>query len=282
MESIWVWVDFHGMTCSVMFNFGFDGVEGPVPASEFLDEPSFIGMTVFFVYHGDGETARVSVMLNSSKITEEQGYRIAKDLKRKIEKALNLYLPYEQTSGYLDTLYYEYEVEDCPPREEIANLLRTSLPQGFGQVAILLLTSRNVTVDFWLWESWTTTIRYSHERFNIVLDQEYTIDLKEMTGYSDAIRSSPGASHSTLRVNFFIPRGVRLQIIEAAPPQMAITQGQEGVNLHADVTGLSVDDISIRFKMVRGDLIDPAGFGIVLLQVAMICLAAYILLRKGR
>ena len=281
-ESIRVWVNFYGMTCSVMFNLGFDGVEGPVPASEFLDEPSFMGMTVSIGYHGDGEVTSVSVMLNGSKITEEQGYRIARDLKRKIEKAFNLYLPYKETQGSFDTLYHDFEVEECPPRGEIANLLGNSLTQGFGQVVIPLLTSRNVTVDFWLLESWTSTIRYSHERFNIVLDQEYTISLKEMTGYSGTIRSSPEASHSTLRVNFLIPKGARLEIIEAAPPQMAITQEQTEANLYADVTGLSIDDLSIRFKMVRGELIDPAALGIFLIQAAMICLAAYVFLRNRR
>jgi len=282
-ESIRVWVNFYGMTCSVMFNFGFDGVEGPVPASEFLDEPSFTVITVSIGYRGDREVTSVSVMLNGSKITGKQGYRIARDLKRKIEKALNLYLPYKETRGSLDTLYYDFEVEDCPPREEIANLLRNSLPQGFGQVVIPLLTSRNVTVDFWLWESWTTTIRYYPQGFNINLDQEYTISLKEMTGYLGTIRSAREASYSTPNVGvFYIPRDMRLQIIEAAPPQMAITREQTEVNLYADVTGLSIDDLSIRFKMVRGELIEPAALGIILIQAAMMCLAAYVFLRKRR
>ena len=109
--------------------------------------------------------------------------------------------------------------------------------------------------------------------FDNSIGREYTISLKALTGYSEAIQSSPLSSNSTLRIIISqVENKYKLASLETTP-EMEKTENevQDTTNIlfQKTITGSSVEDLSIHFKIVSPNYIDPTTIGIIVGVVAI-------------
>jgi hypothetical protein len=122
---------------------------------------------------------------------------------------------------------------------------------------------------------WTVSASINYPAyFDMKIGNEYTISLRELANYSESIQSSPESSNSTLSISITqVDNKFKLISLETTPFQMEKWQGTYlGVTtfmFEKTITGSSVDDLSIHFKIVSPNYIDPTTIAIVFGVVAV-------------
>ena len=263
-ESIEIYVNISETSCSVTPIFEFVGAGGPFSPLEFENETGFVGLVATAERSRYGNYTEVRVDLDASKIANEaRGKRIADTIRRRFEKLFGIYLPFNRSEG-LEYFSYYYKI-DFPWIEEFGDLLLRQGSRGFGELLTPSLLTENVRISFRLLDfgdgyEWLTTVVVLHQMdFSVAPGQEYTISLRETTEHSSPIKSAPEASSSILGIHIFVePIGYILVPIETVP-QMERSQQQSPrlfIFRYSD-TNISVDDLSIRFRISSSGFIDP-------------------------
>ena len=111
-ENIQLWVEIDpSMNYRVTVIFSFSGLSHLLNLHDFQSEPSFLNLGINIQYFVDGGSTRVTIVLNESKVSSNQGRLIADTMTHKLEQAFGipplLYAgPTSFSPGYL---IYTYE-----------------------------------------------------------------------------------------------------------------------------------------------------------------------------
>ncbi len=278
--------------------FVFSGVDGPLDASDFTNEPSFEGMTIGCSYSLDNSTdaTTIYVSLDTSVDGVSVGRMKADIMKEKVENHFEIAsLPYTEESTTNDVTSYTYEINECPDTQKFRDALLQLKPStGFGQIITPALIGNNVTIYFILGmdeglPEWTieALIHYPNY-FPYSTDREYTVSLKTLAGYSGTIQSSPEASASTLEIYISQTKEYQLLSIEATPSQMQMQQHGTAPWLYwtssRTITGSSVDDLAIHFRLVSPGYMDPITIlmliGAAAAAIAVVVIVIFVIWRR--
>lgn len=248
--------------------FMFANVSGPFDTSDIASDPSFLGSMVLGTYSPDDNRTVIMISLNTSEIASVSQGRLKADmLKTKLENFFNISLPYTGNSTYGDTVQYFYRIDECPVIQRFGNIFLEHRPSdGFGEIVTPDLLENYVAISFNLirkgnlLEWWiSATINYP-EHFEMDIGKEYTVSLKDLTGYSETIQASSESSNSILHISISqVDKEYKLESLETAP-DMEKRQGTYGAvttfMFEKTITSSSVDDLSIRFKIVSPRSVD--------------------------
>lgn len=289
-EEITLEIDFSSGEAMLDFEFGNFG--GPLDTSDFADEPSFITISLMAFHAPDYNKALIMVHLNQSRIGSVPEGRLKADaLKVRFENLFNITVPYVGTRLSDVDVLYNYEIDECPIQKFRDFFLEYKPSQGFGKIVTPAVIGKHVMIFLMLTRNgdlmeWTTrALVYYPDHFKIGSGQEYTIGLRSLTGYSEAIQASPEASKSTLRINVreMSDRKFELAFLETSPSQMGMRDYRPTISLisfEKVMTASSVDDLSIHFKIASPDYTKPIIFGAVI--AAILGIAGFAVRRKLR
>jgi len=251
------------MSCSVTVIFSFSGLIRPLNLNDFQSEPSFLGLGINAQYFTGGGSTSVTIDLNESKVSRDQGRFIADIMTYKLEEAFGIptLLYGEPTTYSPGVLYYTYET--AFPAIELRNIFLENLPsQGFAQVLTSMLSNSHnysMLINLGNEGGWSVELWCYGGTEKLVLDREQIISLKEITGYSGSIVSAPTASSSTLRIYISTQIGRDYELIVNPVSPAQIQQGQQEQMpqywFYYDATGSSVEDLSINLKIVSSGII---------------------------
>ena len=277
-ESIQLWVEIDSsMNYRVIVIFSFSGLSRPLNLYDFQSEPSFLNLGINVQYFVDGGSTRVTIGLNESKVSTNQGRFIADMMTRKLEQAFGIpTLSYAEPNvfspGYL---YYTYEKNYTSI--EFRDIFLDSLPsQGFRQVlASMLPKGQNYTLDIGLGKEgdWFDKLWFGGENIKLVPDQEQTISLKEITGYSGRIGSASTVSSTLyISINSQLGKDYSLIVNPVSPTQMlgGYRDQNPQYDYSYDVTGSSVEDFSISLKVVSSSIVATALIILAMIVTAII------------
>lgn len=276
--------------------FMFTNVSFPLDISDFENEPSFTNITVSCTHSPDSNNTLVNVGLNTAIVSISQGKLKADLIKVKFENFFGVSLPYRVNFTDGNTVYYSYNIAECPSIQKFREVLLECKPsEGFGKVITPTLIGNYVQITFDLTINpliWQLGVGVSNpNNFQYGLDKEFTVSLKALTGYSGTIQSSPESSQSTLSIHISQVAGqYKLTSLETTPSQMVETQntytGGSTFTFIKTITGSSVDDLSIHFKIVSPNYIDPTTIamyvGIVVVVVAILSIVVFIIKREKK
>jgi hypothetical protein len=178
-ENIQLWLDIdHSMNCGVSVIFSFDGLGRPLNFYDFQSEPSFLDLQINAVYFPGEESTHVTIELNESKVSTDQGRFIADMMTYELE--INFRIPslmhstpayYSPTQGVLDFNY-----ESNFTSIEFRDIFLEGLPsQGFTQIlASILPKSQNYSmhIDLGKEGGWFVRLWFGGENIKLVPDQE--------------------------------------------------------------------------------------------------------------
>lgn len=273
-ESIQLWVEIDSsMNYRVTVIFSFSGLSRPLNLYDFQGESSFLNLGINVQYFVDGGSTRVTIGLNESKVSTNQGRFIADIMTHKLEQSFGIPpLSYAGPTSFSPG-YLEYTYEKNYTSIELRDVFLDSLPsQGFRQVlASMLPKGQNCILDVGLGKEggWSVELRFIGGTQKLVPDQEQTVSLKEITGYSGSIVSASTASASTLRIDVLsqVSRDYELVVNPVSPTQMIVGRQEEMPQYQSyyDVTGSSTEDLSISLKIVFSRIVT-----IILIVLALI------------
>jgi len=233
------------------------------------------------------------ISLNATIVSILQGKLKADIIRTKFENFFNVTLPYNGNLTSGSTVVYTYGVNESPTIPKFRNAFLDSKPsQGFGKIITPNLIGNYVSITFSLMRKgdlsvWrvTATVNYPHY-FEKNIGQEYTIGLKELTGYLETVQSSTESSRSTLHIRIDQVDGdYKLISFETTPSQMTTSQGTyfgvTSFDFEKTIIG-SVDDLSLHFKIVSPNYIDPIIITIVvsILVVAVLGIMGFIIKKR--
>lgn len=279
----------------VGIEFIFTNVSGPLDISDFASEPSFIMITVVGTRSLDDNRTAVLVILNHTSVGSiSQGKLKADILKAKFENLFNISLPYDSNFTFSGSVTYSYKIDESPTIQKFRDVFLEHKPsQGFGEIVTPALIENDVAISFTLmrvgdslgWMVGASVIYTNY--FEMNLDQEYNISLRELTGYSEAIQSSPESSKSTLNIlTSQVNKDYKLISFNTVPSGMDKRKGGSGTvtsfMFEKTITGSSVEDLSIYFKIVSPNYIDPTIIAIAvgIAIVAVLGIAGFIIKKK--
>jgi len=280
----------------VLLAFIFTNVSGlPLDISDFTNEPSFISIVVSCTNSPDDNRTVVMVGLNTSIVSVSLGKLKADIMKTKVEDLFGVTLPYTGNFTSDSTVTYSYRINDCPSIQKFRDVFIELKPSdGFGKIITPSSIGNYVAFMFMFHNGdlpyWTVgaTLNYPNY-FSYGLGQECTISLKGLTGYSGTIQSSPESSKSTLHISISqVDKDYKLISFDTAPSQMDKTQGTYGggtsLMFEKITTGSSVDDLSLHFKIVSPNYIDPTTIAIYvgIVVVVVLGIVVFIIRRKIR
>lgn len=267
----------------VGLEFIFNNVSGPLDISDFASEPSFIKIMVVGARKPDDNRTSVLVTLNNTSVGSiSQGKLKADILKAKFENFFDISLPYCENFTHDDIVAYGYSIYESPTIQKFRDVFLEHKPsQGFSQIATPALIGNDVTISFSLkrngdyfeWMS-IAIVDYTNY-FEMKLGQEYNVSLRELTGSSEVIQSSPESLESTLNIRIFqVNKDYKLISLVTAPSEMEKRKGTSGTvtsfTFEKTITGSSVEDLSIYFKIVSPIYIDPT---IIVIAVGIVFVA---------
>jgi len=277
-ENIQLWVEIDpSMNYRITVIFSFSGLSRPLNLYDFQGESSFLGLGIYVQYFVGGGSTRVTIELNESKVSTTQGKLIADMMTRKLEQAFGIpTLSYAEPNvfspGYL---YYTYEKNYTSI--EFRDIFLESLPsQGFRQVlASLLPKGQNYILDIGLGKEgdWFVRLWFGGENIKLVPDQEQTISLKEITGYSGRIGSASTVSSTLyISINSHIGKDYSLIVNPVSPTQMigGYRDQNPQYEYSYDVTGSSIEDFSISLKIVSSGIVATALIILAMIATAIV------------
>jgi hypothetical protein len=289
----------------VLLGFWFINVSEPFDTSDFASEPSFISLHIVGINSPDDNRTVITVILNASEIVGISDGKLRADLlKTKFEIFFDVVIPYDGNHTYEDRVFYNYIVYECPSIQKFRNTFLEHKPsEGFGEIVTPDLIENYVGISFDLTrkgdslEWWITATLNYPDHFEMSYGKEYTISLKELTGYSETIQSSPLSSNSTLHIGISqLDRKLdsiepfKLISFKTTPSQMEKWQGAYGIVtsffFDKTITGSSVDDLLLRFTIVSPEYIDPTNprviIGVVVAIAAILGIVGFAIRRKRR
>jgi len=289
--SLMIDVDPYEMSGDCTLIFSFNGLSRPPSLYDFRSEPSFLGLHVIAVYFPGGGSTLVYIDLNESKIDKTRGRFIADKIIYEFEESFGIFtLLYDESAFIMyerGHLFFPYFMEF--PAVDLRNIFLGSLPyQGFRQILTsMLLNSQNYSINVYLGREggWSFQVTFNGGTKEMVLDQEQIISLKEITGYSGSLISSPTSSSSIFRVSvsWYTLGDYDLLINEVSPSQMQKSQNIYGQRkeyvFSYDVTGSSIQDFSISLKIVKESIL---AIVIILLQITTVLISIIIIKRHKK
>ncbi len=258
-ESITLILDVDpSLDCRATAWFTFRNLGRPLNLFDFQSEPSFLGLGITVQFFSGAESTGVTISLNESKVSENQGMSIAYKIVNELERDFGLpLLSYTiPTSGELGVLSFDFTANSSST--ELRDIFMESLPsQGFKQILASMLSNRyNYTMSIGLEKEggWSIRIFCGGGIIKLVLDQEQIISLKEITGYSGRIVSASESSSSTIyiAINNQIRSEYDLVVTPITPSQLTGGYMQDGMTQYEayyDVTGSSIEDFSVSLKI---------------------------------
>lgn len=278
------------MNCHVMVTFSFNGLSRPLNFYYFQREPSFLGLSINTRYFAGEEFTSVSIDLDG-KVSGNRGKFMADMMVYELEGAFGISrLSYGVPSSPLVTGVLNFAYETNFPATELRNIFLDSLPsQGFARVLTsMLLNSQNYSMLINLGNEggWSVKWMCDSGTEKLVLYQEQFISLKEITRYSGSIASASISSFSALRTYIIAQIGSEydLETTVVSPVQMLETREVNGMlteySNFFDVTGSSVEDLSIILKIVSSGIV--ATILIVLAQITTVIISIILIKRYKR
>jgi len=252
----------------VILRFVFESITSPFHITIF---PSFVSLNLGGERSPNGnQYTTFQVELNASIINDSvQGRFLADELEAEIESIFNFSLPYEDSYIAGQTIFITYGFDICS--SYILNNLRSQFlkccpSNGFGKIASRTSINDYGGISFTLQRfedsmTWTVSMNVDYsELFEFDVNQEYTISLKELTGFNESIQPSLEASGSSLSMRI-IQNDVNYKILflEIIPDMVLDKSIYEGrtTYYYSDVFNDTVDDVSVRFRIVPPNYIDP-------------------------
>jgi hypothetical protein len=271
-----------------LLDFSFDGLSRPYNLYDFRSEPSFLSLSISAGYFTNGRGyANVSIFLNSSEIDEAQGRLVADMIRSELERSFEisplLYsAPFGGSPGEL-----EFDYSTGFPATELRNIFLASLPsEGFRQLLTpSLLDNHNYSmfVDLGRGGGWFLEVFFGDfVTQKMVIGQEQTISLKEITGYQGSITSAPAVpSLLVMGVGFHFLNGsdYELMLNAVSPKQIVESQSAGGEYFSCDVAGGSIEDFSISLKIVSVLWSTIFSIAIVLFQITAASVSIIIIFR---
>lgn len=270
----------------------FTNVSGPLDISGL---ESLIDLQIVGICEPDRNWTLFVVGLNATVVSIPEGRLRADILKAQFENIFNMTIPYVANFTGDDVVAYRYEADECRIQKLRELFLEHRPSQGFGKIVTPTLLENYEHINFWWrrefgnlgWKISLAVIYFNH--IKVTLDQEYSISLRELAGYSQTIQASPESSNSTLAIGITqVDKEFKLTSIEITPPQMvkiSAPPSQPGVTVfwfEKTITGGSVDDLSIHFKIVSPDYVDPTTIAITLVVVAVTIFGPIVLIKRRK
>jgi len=268
-----------------------------IDTARFANEPSFVRLLVLGFLEPDYKRLSVTVTLDANVVSVLEGKIKAHILKTELGNLFNMALPYDEnpinatSSNRVSYLYVMTEEFAQRFRDAFSEYLPS---QGFGRLMPFALTDsyeiicvleRTGTSFKWTVQT-STTYR---ESFETTIGKEYNVSLKELMNYSGYIQSSAEASRSIVSMSVTFPvRQIDIVSIDTMPQQMTVNREKGGISarlsFEKDITGGSIEDLSIRFKIGPPNLFDLTIIAIVAgIAVALAsCVVVFVIKRKSR
>jgi hypothetical protein len=270
------------MNCEVTVMFSFSGLSRPINLVDFQSEPSFLGLQISATYFKGLESTSVIIGLNGSKVSTGQGRFIADMMAYELDR--DFVIPDLMLTT---TAYGEYSYISNYASTELRNAFLESLPsQGFAQILALMLSkNQNCSMHIGLGKEGGWSVRFYCDGGTKKLnpDQEQTISLKQITGYSDTIKPAPTSSSSTLRIEVRnrINREYDLTIYPISPTQMQERYQEDTPQYQSqyNLQGNSVEDLSIYLKIT---LILPTTTILIVATMIIIAAATIIIIKRHK
>jgi hypothetical protein len=293
-ESLTLYVGFFNMSCSAFVWFNVTSTHGPFDTTEFTSEPSFVSLTVtcypsprlshfrkyitpsYWLDYNISLATEVVICLSRAQLLSEQQGRLKADaFKSKFEELFKVHLFYDdvRSSSSLGTIYHYY-ITDIPVIENLWDAFQRQEFQGLSELITSGFDSKQMYITLSLEKHgssymWSYQMPYTSSLFKMELNQEYSISLNEIMGHVGDIRSAPEAYSSNIYLQAPTRIGNRTFIPLETVPSMSRTQDDsERVTFHVAITGDSVSDVIIRFKIVA------AGYDLTMFCVAVVVVGA--------
>jgi hypothetical protein len=270
------------MNCRTSVFFFFTDLSRPLNFIDFQSKPSFLGLGITAQFFTGGGSTSVTIGLNESKVGTTQGRFIADAMTHNLEQSFGIpILQYDRYYTELGELDFDYKTNFAVI--ELRDIFMESLPsQGFKQIlSSMLLNIKNYTMSIFLGKDGGWSVRFfcGDGTKKLVPDQEQTISLKEITGYSGRIVSAPSSSSSILNIQVFnqISKEYELIINSISPTPTQQGYLEEQYYYKYDVTGSSIEGFSINLKIVFSRIVT-----IILIVVAQIAaiIISIVIIRK--
>jgi hypothetical protein len=287
-ESIQLWIDVSpSMNCEATVMFSFSGLSRPLNFVDFQSEPSFLGLQISTTYIKGLESTSVFIDLNGSKVSTDKGRFIADTMTYELERDLRMLLLMPSIPAYYSPSpgELEFRYESNFSSVEFRDIFLESLPsQGFAQILALMLSkNQNCSMHVGLGKEGGWSVRFYCDggTEKLVPNEEQTISLKEITGYSGNIVSASASSSSTLSIMVLsqIGREYDLTISSVSPTQMqgVYQEGMPQYQSYYEAKGISVEDLSVSLKIVLSSILLTAL--IVAAQITIVVVSIIVIKR---
>ena len=286
-------------SASVRLQFELKAIEGSSSWTTILtNEPSLKHISMSWRCRWDEGSLRVGVVLDSSQIDgAEEGKSIAETIRKRIEGVWGIEFSYigsfVRTGDrvWYDGIYYGYDVaEECSLQKLRDIFLHYCPSEGFGKIlhSMIFWHYVDIDLDVELDEEnkpvWEILFRSRYDKYLYVnAHQEYSVSLKELTGYAEPIQSSPQSLSSVLYVKV-LKIDVQFRLICSRHLPKAMNYEGIGTGTHRergqiileyssrtfvrDIRSGSADDLAVSFLLGSGPitlLLGPlAAFGAVI------------------
>ena len=258
-ESITLLLDIDSsLDCSATVWFTFRDLGRPLNLFYFQSEPSFLGLGITVQFSSGIKSTDVTIDLNESLVSENQGMAIAYRMVNELESdfglpPLSFAAP---NSGEVGVLYFNFLANSSAT--ELRDIFVDSLPsQGFGEVLAPMLSGNYIyTMLIGLEKEggWSLQVFCGDGTTKLVLDQEQAFSLNGIAGHSGRIVSATESSSSTIyiMVNNEVRNQYDLVVTPIVPSQLMGGYTQDGMTQYEavyDATGNSLEDFSVSLKI---------------------------------
>ena len=204
-------------SASVRLQFELTAITGSIDSwtTILTNEPSLKHISMSWRCRWYESSLRVGVVLDSSQIDGvEEGKSIAETIRKGIEGVWGiefLYVGSFVKTGdrvWYDGIYYGYDVAEEYSLQKLRDIFLHYCPsEGFGKILHSMIPWGYVDIDLDLELDeqnepvWDILFRSRYDNYlHVNAHQEFTVSLKELTGYAEPIQSSPRSLSSVLNV----------------------------------------------------------------------------------
>jgi hypothetical protein len=182
----------------------------------------------------------------------------------RVESIWGIKLSYKGCRVYSTSTQYEtfnetsfdYEAEKGLSRQKLRDIIDYYCPdEGFGRIPRSMNFREYVDVYMTLELDekcspvWNISFDLLFEDYLLIVpNNEYTVSLRNLTGYVESIQSSPRASYSYLSASVQKPESRYTFLAHPIPGNMAVGWGYNSFRL--DIKGGSTDDLGVTFSFV--------------------------------
>jgi hypothetical protein len=269
-------------------SFYWENIRSPPFEISYLYEPSFVSLSISGgpMYVSSG--AWVSITLVN--ISVEEGKSIADSLCKELDDILDTSLAYVSNRSSDSFSIYSYNASYCPEGNLRDIFLEHKPSPGFGEILTPSPVQREGGWSFsiglekigkglFVWNIDASRL-FTISPFQMEMNSEYAVSLKEIIGYGGSIESSFLASNSEIILRIY-QRNTDFWLVNIeTTPQMNLSKtsnnGWTAFDFSKTITNGSIEDLAIRFTCIppQFDMLPAtiALFGTYAIVVAVVAL----------